>query len=296
MEKEIKDNNKVILEKKNTTNKTSIKKVIKNKPCQKITIVCISDTHSHTDELNLPKGDILIHAGDFSNIGSIKCLEKFRDFIAKQDFKHKIIIAGNHDWTLSNMDYERNYNTWAKYMIKEGVPETTDKAKEYLKDFIYLENSSVELYGLNFYGSPLSVKHPLVKNWGFMPTEETLKTDYWPLIPDNTDILITHSPPYDIMDQEFDDYEENDIYGNLSNMHWGSVSLAMEINSRIRPSVHVFGHSHDPNGYEFDLERNIAYVNASICDNSYNPSNTPKVITIDVDGSIKFEHHFKSDN
>jgi predicted phosphodiesterase len=58
----------------------------------------ISDTHSLHDRLTLDAGDVLIHCGDLTNKGSLEDVENFANFIGKQDFKHKIVIAGNHDF------------------------------------------------------------------------------------------------------------------------------------------------------------------------------------------------------
>lgn len=54
--------------------------------------MCISDTHGLTDNLKLPEGDVLIHAGDFTNVGSPDDVEKFNDYLKKQDFKYKSLL------------------------------------------------------------------------------------------------------------------------------------------------------------------------------------------------------------
>lgn len=61
-------------------------------------IVCISDTHGLHDEVKVPDGDILIHAGDHCNHGRQSEVRRFDAWMAKQPHKHKIFIAGNHDW------------------------------------------------------------------------------------------------------------------------------------------------------------------------------------------------------
>lgn len=70
-------------------------------------IVCISDTHNLTEKLRLPKGDMLIHAGDFSIKGRINEINHFAEFMRKQDFKYKIIIAGNHDLSFDERIYKK---------------------------------------------------------------------------------------------------------------------------------------------------------------------------------------------
>lgn len=76
-------------------------------------IVCISDTHNST-AIKIPKGDVLIHAGDLTNQGSYSevcpaCssygpkqltrdstakLSKTVQWLEKLDFEAKIVIAG----------------------------------------------------------------------------------------------------------------------------------------------------------------------------------------------------------
>ena len=60
-------------------------------------IVCISDTHNgspNDGQFKLPKGDVLIHAGDLTNQGTFAELQKTVDWIEKADFDVKIVIAG----------------------------------------------------------------------------------------------------------------------------------------------------------------------------------------------------------
>ena len=60
---------------------------------RKTRFVCISDTHNQTPKL--PRGDVLIHAGDLSNQGSISELRKTAAWLEKADFEVKIVIAGS---------------------------------------------------------------------------------------------------------------------------------------------------------------------------------------------------------
>lgn len=60
---------------------------------RKTRFVCISDTHNQTPKL--PQGDVLIHAGDLSNQGSISELRKTVAWLEKAEFEVKIVVAGN---------------------------------------------------------------------------------------------------------------------------------------------------------------------------------------------------------
>lgn len=62
----------------------------------------VSDTHnvvplptSRVFRTPLPKCDVLIHAGDMTNTGSIHGFESTLGWIEKADAELKIIIAGN---------------------------------------------------------------------------------------------------------------------------------------------------------------------------------------------------------
>lgn len=55
----------------------------------------MSDTHSH--KIDLPQGDVLIHSGDFSNVGERTDILNFIEWLNRQPFKHKVIVAGNHE-------------------------------------------------------------------------------------------------------------------------------------------------------------------------------------------------------
>ena len=71
-----------------------------------VRFVCISDTHNKHDALSLPDGDVLLHAGDFSGVGSPKEVAAFAQWFSSQEkFAHKIVIAGNHDVTFDVAGY-----------------------------------------------------------------------------------------------------------------------------------------------------------------------------------------------
>lgn len=60
-------------------------------------IVCVSDTHGYSPAdaaFKLPKGDVLIHAGDLTRHGTLAELRKTVKWIEDADFEEKIVIAG----------------------------------------------------------------------------------------------------------------------------------------------------------------------------------------------------------
>lgn len=219
-----------------------------------IKFVCISDTHTKTSALSLPKGDVLIHAGDFSFSGQNWEIEGFNKFLKKFDFKHKIVIAGNHELTFDNNLYMKNIKVWNNN--KQGLL-TPDEAKSMLDDVIYLENSSVDLYGYKIWGSPVT---PEFFDMAFMKNRGEEINEVWKQIPSDTDILITHGPPYNILDKTKD------------NLSVGCEELAKHVLERVKPKYHIFGHIHEANGMvKID---DTVFINASICNLKYKPMNS----------------------
>ncbi|PNF15807.1 hypothetical protein B7P43_G10437 [Cryptotermes secundus] len=216
----------------------------------KVRIVCMSDTHSMTPHIkfDIPQGDIFIHAGDFTRCGQQEEVIEFSEWIGKLPHKHKIVIAGNHelsfDKTFTNplrqSPNDRSTHTGPSLVDQIptlGIPKDkiteavqTPNVKDYLTNCIYLEDSEVMLYGLKIYGTPWQ---PEFCKWAFnVPRgEECLQK--WDKIPDDTDILVTHTPPVG--------------HGDLccTGVRAGCVELLTTVQQRVKPKYHVFGHIHE---------------------------------------------------
>lgn len=206
-----------------------------------IKVIAISDTHTKHNKLNIPEGDILIHAGDFSSKGHIDDLIKFNTWLGTLPHQHKIIIAGNHDFCFQNQ------------------PEVS---KELLTNGKYLQDQLIELLGLKIYGSPWQ---PWFFDWAFnLKRGQEIKAK-WDLIPKNTDILITHGPPMGILDKT--------ARGKLVGCE-ELLKTVMEIN----PKYHIFGHIHEDYGI-LKMDK-TTFINASNCNLAYQAINKPIVIDI----------------
>ena len=203
--------------------------------------VFISDTHMQHDILSLPEGDVLVHAGDFTDRGSVKEARSFLDWYACQPFQHKVLIAGNHDFLAEN--YPRAFRS----MIPDNV--------------IYLENSVVEIGGLKIWGSPVT---PWFFDWAFNLKRGAPIRAHWADIPDDTDVVITHGPPYGVLDE---------VVRNPRPV--GCRDLLQRIEA-VQPKLHVFGHIHE--GYGQLLRDNTLYVNAAVLDVRYVQRNAPIVL------------------
>jgi Icc-related predicted phosphoesterase len=179
-------------------------------------IQVLSDTHGFHNQVFIQDNvDCVIHCGDSTNYFYSKDNEvEFYDFIkwySTINVKHKVLIAGNHDaWSM------RKYNI--------------DKVKDL--GIIYLEHEYYELEGLKLFGSPYT---PTFGNWYHMKDRGKLSR-YWEELEESIDILITHGPPYGILD-----LSEN-REGILENC--GDKALLNRI-LKVKPKYHCFGHIHN---------------------------------------------------
>lgn len=176
-------------------------------------IITISDTHGCHRELNLPKGDMLLHAGDICNMGNKDDVNDFIEWFSELNFKYKIFIRGNHDWDLINN----------KSLVPEKLPD----------NIIYLNHSGCDINGIKIYGVPYLEEYP---------------DSTWDDIPNDTNIVITHNPPYGIHDKAPN--------GRLR----GSENLRNKI-LEINPILHLFGHIHV--SYGQSKIGKTAYINPS---------------------------------
>jgi len=203
-------------------------------------IIAISDTHGYHDQLLLPSGDVLIHAGDFSSRGSESEVKDFLHWFSEQNFKHKICIAGNHDFFFERAEAER---------IESIIP----------KDVIYLNDSGITIDGVNIWGSPVT---PWFFDWAFNRHRGADIKKHWDLILHDTDILITHGPMHGVLDRT--------IHG----MQVGCEVLKDAINI-IKPKVHICGHIHE--AYGQSTLQDTLFINASVLDVRYRLVNPPVV-------------------
>lgn len=181
-----------------------------------MTILHLSDTHGlHRQIEHLPLADVVVHSGDFCEEGTIKELEDFVEWFATLPHKHKVFVAGNHDVCLHGATID-------------GLPDGVH----------YLCNSGLEIDGVRFYGVPMFVADELSGEYDKFIEQ----------IPAETDILITHQPPYGILD-------------NAEGIHYGNASLLIQVLD-IKPLLHLFGHVHKGNGKS--VLRDTLYVNACI--------------------------------
>lgn len=205
-------------------------------------IDCISDLHGHYPDLE--GGDLLIVAGDLTARDLPGEYAMFHHWLWDQNYRIKIFIAGNHDGGL------------AQYRKSAGMTSCEE---------IYLEDSAVEIDGLKIWGTPWT---PPFCDWYFMAKTEKRK-EIFEAIPNDIDILVSHGPPWGLLDTCYD-WDE----GKIINVGCHHLRIALE---RIRPKLHVYGHIHEGYGQILFKHQgpNTICVNASHMDKNYKPVNKP---------------------
>jgi predicted phosphohydrolase len=130
-----------------------------------VRIVCISDTHGRHRDLDLPEGDILIHAGDFTRFGKKEDAEDFNQWLGTLPFEHKVVVNGNHE----------NNASWQP------------QVEALLSNACFLKNNGVTIKGLYIYGTdfcwPMKTQSPIFNK-----------------IPQGTDVVIAHGPAKGLVD------------------------------------------------------------------------------------------------
>ena len=203
-------------------------------------LICLADTHNLHREIPIPDGDVLIHAGDCTDGGTRNETEKFLKWFSSQSHPHKILVPGNHDFY-----FEKPENT-------KKVPENID----------LLIDKGIEINGIQFWGSPVT---PGLHNWAFSRERGKEIRRHWELIPETTDILITHTPAFGILDEI------------SSGIKVGCEELA-KILPLVQPNYHLFGHIHHAFG---ETKRSaIDFFNLSMVDERMRIIHSPIIIEI----------------
>ena len=202
-------------------------------------ILFFSDTHGQHRKLkNLPQADMLIHAGDISKRGEDHEVEDFIRWFSALNYPYKIFIAGNHDFYFED--------------------ETVNRIQKMLSpDTYYLCNTGVSIEGINIWGSPIT---PTFFNWAFNKDRGSEIAKYWNKIPKNTNILITHGPPFGVLDK------------TRTGLNAGCEDLLRKVKS-IKPAYHLFGHIHE--GYGVCEKEYTTFMNGCILDENYSLVNQP---------------------
>ena len=205
-----------------------------------VKIVVISDTHGQHETLGELEGDVLIHCGDF-------CLDQ-RDaeadiasldaWFARQRFRLIVCTGGNHDFEVE---------------ARRARGETV------FRHAVCLQDEGVSLDGVKFHGAPWT---PELSAWAHFKSERDLR-EAWSRIPDDTDVLISHTPPSGTLDQ------------NSRGKRCGCPLLRERVD-QVRPWLHCFGHIHASAG----MVRGEATtsINAAVVNSQYRIARPPFIV------------------
>lgn len=200
-------------------------------------ILHLSDTHgAHHRLRELPEADVVVHSGDFCMVGEEREALDFLNWFCDLPHKHKIFICGNHDGCL----YGANI---------DGLDSNVH----------YLCNSGLEIGGIKFYGVPMFMEDCVT-------SQQTIN---YAKIPDDTDVLITHSPAYGILDLD------DSIDGEF--IHYGSEEILERV-IRIHPRSHLFGHVHRQHG--IIKQNGTIFSNGAIMNDDYTKLYIPNIIEL----------------
>mmetsp|Transcript_34870 Transcript_34870/g.69577 ORF Transcript_34870/g.69577 Transcript_34870/m.69577 type:complete len:340 (-) Transcript_34870:242-1261(-) len=254
---------------------------IPDKPPGTVRFVCISDTHSYESKTNMkgptafasiPDGDVIMHCGDFTNVGRLEEVEAFASWFGSLPHKRKILIAGNHDLSMEPGTYEETamrfggFGKSCKMLDAAAICAKARATIDAIPNCEYLEDTGTSVQGITVWGSPWQ---PTFCDWAFNLRRGEQCREKWKLIPKGTDIVLTHGPPLG--------------HGDLCQPHHnraGCLDLLDELQTRVKPKYHCFGHIHEAWGVTTDGV--TRYVNASTCNLRYRPVNRPIVLDVEV--------------
>jgi Icc-related predicted phosphoesterase len=175
-------------------------------------LVLFGDTHELHREVEVPAGDILICVGDFTMFSkNVSAIEDFNEWLGELPHRHKLVVPGNHEFFL------------------EANPER----RSLLDNATVLIDESVEIEGLNIYGSPMT---PLY-GAAFGKASAKAREFHWTRVPDETHVLVTHGPPLGILDLSPDHAER-----------MGDPELRNRVRELPSLKLHAFGHVHGAHG------------------------------------------------
>lgn len=207
-----------------------------------VKVAAVADLHGHLPRI--PGCDLLVIAGDIcpredhTPQFQREWLDgPFRRWLSEQPCRQAVGIAGNHDFVFECGMHPRD------------LPWT------------YLQDSGTQMFGLRIWGTPWTRSYG---DWAFTLDERAL-ADRFSAIPHNTDLVISHGPPFGFADRTFD------------GANVGSYALNAALH-RVQPKLAVFGHVHE--GYSQRTENGVTLANVAVRDHRYRPLRPPTVFTI----------------
>ncbi len=210
----------------------------------------LSDTHDRHRGLVIPAGlDWLIHCGDFTMNGRIPATMDFLTWFGEQEAPVKLSVPGNHD-----------------FCVQENPGMLVEAAWE--RGIRMLLHEAAVVDGVRVFGSPWQ---PWFHDWAFNVRNDMDRKRLWSQIPEDTQILLTHSPPAGILDACSD------------GRRVGCVPMRERVQALPQLALHAFGHIHESAGQEhIQMTSHVQFVNAASLDLSYRFLSGPIVIDLDL--------------
>lgn len=206
-------------------------------------IACISDMHERYNFVKeWPVADVLVVAGDITVHGTLSELARFANLLRTLLYPYVVVVAGNHD---------RSFEHCPSTAVETLVGEMKDRV-------FYLQDSGVEIEGVKFWGSPWQLRYG---NYAFNIDRDSELKRYWDMVPTDTNVLVTHSPPAGILDSVEEEWWKDGKPVKVI-LNRGSDALLKTVKS-IKPQAHIFGHIHE--GYGTHKEDGTTFVNAALC-------------------------------
>jgi len=189
-------------------------------------LVILGDTHELHREIDVPAGDLLIFTGDLTMFSkSMAAIEDFDNWLGELPHRWKLVVPGNHEFFLEADPHRRSMISNASVLIDEAVT----------------------IAGLKIYGSPMT---PLYGG-AFGKSSPADRARHWAKVPADTNILITHGPPFGILDLS---------PGQPERM--GDPELLTRVRELRSLRLHSFGHVHG--GYGTLEKDDVVFVNAAL--------------------------------
>jgi Icc-related predicted phosphoesterase len=174
--------------------------------------------------------------------GDILQISKFYQWFKRQPHKHKIFVPGNHDCLFETSEYQ---------------------ARAIMNEINVLIDQATVIEGMKFWGSPWQ---PSYEDWAFnVKTMEGL-AQRWSWIPDDTQVLLTHCPPFGTLDQVIKD-----------GPHLGCLALSHRVRQLKGLRLHAFGHIHPAYGV---IQEEYIKANVALCDDWNKLKKVPVVIDL----------------
>lgn len=211
-------------------------------------MVVLSDTHLGHNDIDVPHADVLLHAGDFGKWNaSLDDVVQFNAWLGSLPHAVKIVIAGNHDKfdvstlrsTLSNATFLHNQSAWIQLHHDDSVSISITLPSDDDNDVVAR---------LKVHGHPQTQERSFVYRANAHSLSLDEREKLCAAIDDDIDILLTHPPPFGILD--------------LSSKHEGCAALRRRV-EEINPMLHVFGHCHSHGGRCVQSSNGTTFINAA---------------------------------